>query len=113
MNLHIYKIEEDRIADRSEVYVYGAFTAAEAKDKAESIWRYLTDTERKHASICAQGFDLNTDLIPDTLLEDLDLSRNFNPRDLSDEQLSLLLSCIDESIMLPPYDIVTAISKED
>lgn len=110
MRLHIYKIEEDRTADRAEVYVYGAFTAAEAKAKVESIWAELAPSEQKHANVYAQGFDLDTDAIPDWVLDDLDIPRDFDPRTLSEEKLSPLLASIDESLMLPPYDIAADIS---
>lgn len=113
MRIHIYKIEEDRMEDRAEIYVYGAFTAEQAVDKAESILRHLTAQERRHASIYAQGFDLDTDLIPDYVLDDLDIPREFDPHELSEEQLSLLLSGIDEAVMQPPFDIPVDISKEE
>ena len=112
MRLHIYKIEEDRTADCSEIFVYGAFSAAEAQDNADFIWRYLTASERKRASIYAQGFDLDTALIPASQLEELELERNFDPRDLSDEKLSMLLATLDESIMQPPFDIPVDISHD-
>lgn len=106
MRMHIYKIEEDRIADCSEIYVYGAFSVDEARRKAEFVWRYLTESERKHASISAQGFDLDTNALPESLLDDLGLERDFDPHNLSDEELSTLLAAIDENLMLPPFDVV-------
>lgn len=112
MRLHIYKIEEDRTADRCEVYVYSAFSAQEAKEKVQSIWEELTGNERKHANVYAQGFDLDTDAVPDCLLDQLSIPRDFDPRTLPEEKLSLLLASIDEGLMLPPYNIAADISEE-
>lgn len=106
MRMHIYKIEEDRTADCSEIFVYGAFSVDEARRKADFIWRYLTESERKRADISAQGFDLDTNALPESLLDELGLERGFDPRKLSDEDLSALLAAIDESLMLPPFDVV-------
>lgn len=82
MKVHIYKIEEDRTADCSEIFVYGAFSVDEVRRKADFIWRYLTESERKRADISAQGFDLDTNALPESLLDELGLERGFDPRKL-------------------------------